>query len=200
MLRGKIFTDDEDDTKSYYVADVKYFKGYRQMCCLCVPFKDNLNDAKVLAEEAKRKQEDDHDEGLIFDCDFVHLRVDTYEGGSCSDFTAEKPTCESRVITTKSTTAANKRKSKEIPTANQFNLLNKFFTNVEKKKRITYFVADVKFMEDFGGVCCCCVVHNGDVKTTKQLAEQARRTNTYEDDYVFDCGYVKRRVDVYSGR
>ena len=150
--------------------------------------------------DKKTCEDEDHNEDSIFHCGYVHMRVDTYEGGSCSDYTAEKQTCESRVITTKSTTAANKRKSKEIPTANQFNLLNKFFTNVEKKKRIIYFVADVKFMEDFGEVCCCCVVHNGDVKTTKQLAEQARRTNTYEDDYVFDCGYVKRRVDVYSGR
>jgi hypothetical protein len=76
-LVHKIFTDDEDESKAYYVAEVRYFPDFNQVCCFCVPHTDkNLQLAKDLASSAKylNVYQDDH----IFDCDYVSQRVTVY--------------------------------------------------------------------------------------------------------------------------
>ena len=79
-LLNKTFTDDEDESKAYYVAEVRYFPDFEQVCCLCVPYIDrNLRAAKDLA--AKAKYQNIYDDDHIFDCDYVTTRVQEYGKG-----------------------------------------------------------------------------------------------------------------------
>jgi hypothetical protein len=65
----------------YYVAVVRYFPDFNQVCCFCVPYNDNnLKAARDLA--AKAKYQNVYDDDHIFDCDYVTTRVQEYGKGT----------------------------------------------------------------------------------------------------------------------
>ena len=76
-LLNRVFQDDEDDSKFFYVAEVKYFADFDQVCCFCVPYTGNLDAAKALAECAKAANE--YDDENIYDCVYVRGRIKAYE-------------------------------------------------------------------------------------------------------------------------
>ena len=75
-LLNKIFTDDEDDTLSFYVSEVKYFSDYGEICCFCVPYHGDVDEAKKLSKSATKKKK--YDDDCIYDCDYVKGRVEEY--------------------------------------------------------------------------------------------------------------------------
>lgn len=62
-LVGTTFTDDQDQTMSYRVVDVKFSSDHDQVCCFCIAYSDAAKDAN----------EDD----LVFDCDYVRENCDS---------------------------------------------------------------------------------------------------------------------------
>ena len=75
-LVKKVFTDDVDDSLSYYVSEVKYDSEYEEVCCFCVPYDGDSGKAKELSKSAKKAN--DYKEECIFDCDYVQSRVNDY--------------------------------------------------------------------------------------------------------------------------
>ena len=50
---------------------------------------------------------------------------------------------------------------------------------------MSYYVAEVKYLDDFDQVVCCCVPHRGDVYQTKAYyAEEAIEKSKYLDKLV----------------
>jgi hypothetical protein len=75
-LIKKIFTDDEDDSLSYYVSEVKYNSDFDEVCCFCVPHGGDIEKTEELSKSAQQAMIYDHE--CIFDCDYVQGRVDAY--------------------------------------------------------------------------------------------------------------------------
>ena len=80
----------------------------------------------------------------------------------------------------------------------QLELVGKAFMTDGKSKKL-YFVAEVKYLEDYEEVCCCCVpAKPGDVDGMKTLVEKAKKKGVYGSSCALDCEYVQRRVVVYQ--
>jgi hypothetical protein len=71
-LLNKIFTDDEDESKTYYVAEVRYFPDFKQVCCFCVPYYGDVAAAKLLAVNFRKSSNADD---YIYDCKFVQKKL-----------------------------------------------------------------------------------------------------------------------------
>ena len=78
-LLHKVFADDEDRSKEFYVIDVKYYACYQTVCCFSVPYHGNVAAAKLFALDIQKST--DIDDDYIFDCDFVRNNI----VGSISD-------------------------------------------------------------------------------------------------------------------
>mmetsp|Transcript_3053 Transcript_3053/g.3225 ORF Transcript_3053/g.3225 Transcript_3053/m.3225 type:complete len:217 (+) Transcript_3053:101-751(+) len=83
LLLNKIFSDDENPNDIYFVAEVKYYDEYQQVCCFCIPYKGDIEAAKVSAEDFI--QSNAYNEDLIFDCTYVKKQVDEYDKSKSMD-------------------------------------------------------------------------------------------------------------------
>ena len=67
-LLHKVFADDEDSSKLFYVTDVKCYDSFETVCCFCVPYHGNVTAAEQSAVDLhKSSNVDDY----IYDCAFV---------------------------------------------------------------------------------------------------------------------------------
>jgi hypothetical protein len=96
-------------------------------------------------------------------------------------------------VARKSTQGKRQSKSHQA-SAEQLELLNRTFTDDEDQAKV-YYVAEVRYFPDFNQVCCFCVPYDDkNPKAAKDLASKANYQNIYDDDHIFDCDYVTRRV------
>ena len=71
-LLHKVFADDEDSSKLFYVTDVKYYDSFETVCCFCVPYHGDVTAAEQSAVDLhKSSNVDDY----IYDCAFVRNNV-----------------------------------------------------------------------------------------------------------------------------
>jgi hypothetical protein len=71
-LLHKVFADDEDRSKEFYVTDVKYVVSYQTVCCFCVPYHGDVVTAEFSAADLhKSSNADDY----IYDCDYVRNNI-----------------------------------------------------------------------------------------------------------------------------
>ena len=59
-------------------------------------------------------------------------------------------------------------------------------------------MCEVKYSSEYDAVCCFCVPFDDDADKLKALADKAKATNQYGEDCIWDCDYVKGRVEVYG--
>ena len=205
LIRGKVFADDEDSTALYYVADIKFYSDYGKVCCYCFPFDGDFEKARSIA--AASVKNGTYEEENIWVREYVHARVDAYDTRfnlpvssqtSVKDLPVSRGTSTSNPKTDKSTCKrATSGVTKEASKA-QLKLLHKLFAVEGRGGRSgkSYFVAEVKYMPEYDQVCCCCVhVQDGDLNNAMNLAAVARGRGSYKDNCVFDCDYVRIRVD-----
>ena len=194
LMLGKIFRDDEDSTKLFYVAEYKYFTDFRKFCFYCVPFM-NAQSLENIAKDV-----DEYDDDFVHAVDYVHLRVQLYEMETNPLQTSSSNRNAISSMALKATDKAVSGSSKRMisvhkhPTKLQSDLAGRTFTT-EGKKGKSYYVVEVKYLKEYKQVCCCCVPYTrGD--DVEIAVEEARKANNYSDKSIFDCDYVRTRVDV----
>lgn len=72
ILLHQRFTDDEDETKEYYVTEVKHAPDFDQICCHCVSYRTI---EKYLKAEKEVPVPASYRPSMIFDCDYVKNRI-----------------------------------------------------------------------------------------------------------------------------
>ena len=201
---GRVFRDDEDFTKMFYVTDCRYFPDRRLKCFHAVLYDGDEEKAKAMKDVA--------DDDCVWDIDYVHQRIDAYDAEArppATHATTSAPS-ESMIrssVTQTSRSARSEPKSgpsKRIFTESkkasdrQLQLVDKAFTTDGKNKKL-YLVAEVKYIEEYDQVCCCCVSNKtGNIDDMKLLAVDAKEKGVYGKNCVFDCTYVSRRVAHYD--
>ena len=165
------------------------------------PFTGDVDEVQVMAREAKKVNV--YGDDFIFDCAYVHERVDDY-GSEKASLTASYPRERSSKKSSKrmakvSLTSRTQSKTKSLTvriTEEQMNLQHKIFTD-DEDATLSFYIADVKYFPLYNDICCFCVPYNGDIDESRILVEEAMVANEYDDACIFDCDYVMGRVALY---
>eukprot|EP01041_Mallomonas_annulata_P011233 gene11233-23484_t len=128
-LINKVFADDEDDTQVFYVATVKYYPPFKQICCYCINYNENMETNKTNAEKAIATADEDFNSDFIFDCDYVSTQIADYIKKS------EMTTKTTKTTTTKVMTKAAKKTSDEKEQASVIDSESAVTTKAGKRKR-----------------------------------------------------------------
>ena len=71
-LLHKVFADDVDSSKQFYVTDVKYYDSFEAVCCFCVPYHGDVTAAEQSAVNLhKSSNVDDY----LYHCSFFRNYV-----------------------------------------------------------------------------------------------------------------------------
>ena len=114
---------------------------------------------------------DDEDENYVWDVEYVHGRIDAYDAEARPPATHVSTSAPSeseirRSETQMSSSAPSEPKSSPskhvVSNVNykasdqQLGLVGKAFTTDGRWQKL-FFVAEVKYLEDYDEICCCCV-------------------------------------------
>ena len=89
--------------------------------------------------------------------------------------------------------SGKKTTNKKEPTEDQLLLIGKKFTDDEAPYN-RYYVAEVKWNEDFGHICCHCVLVTKKIEKMLSDGKTIDIPSSYEDDLVFATEYVDKQV------
>ena len=81
----------------------------------------------------------------------------------------------------------------------QATLRGQLFCDDEDPSQV-FYVADVRYSKDFSCVCCFCVLFKTDMATTEKVAARALKKDSFADECVYDCSYVRRQIADYKCR